>query len=65
MIGIRGLAHWRRVAPIGTRLRLAVPVVMLGWLVILPVAGTGPVELCWLRIIPMHWLIARYGRSEA
>ncbi len=47
---------------IGTLRGLAVPTVMLGSLVILPFWGPGPVELAWLLIIPMHWVIARWAR---
>ena len=46
---------------VGTLRGLAVPVVMLGSLAILPFWGPGPVELAWLLIIPLHWLIARWA----
>ena len=46
---------------VGTLRGLAVPVVMLGSLAILPFLGPGPVELAWLLIIPLHWLIARWA----
>ncbi len=47
---------------IGMLRGLAVPIVMLGSLLLLPFLGPGPVELTWLLIIPMHWLIARWAR---
>lgn len=49
----------------GTLRGLAAPVVMLASLAVLPFAGPGPVELLWLLIVPLYWLIPHWVRRRS
>jgi len=44
---------------------LAAPVVMLPSLLLLPIASTYLVELSWMLILPVHWLLGRRANSRS
>jgi uncharacterized membrane protein len=44
---------------------LAAPIVMLGSLLLLPIASTYVVELAWLLILPVQWYLGRHGSIES
>jgi TMEM175 potassium channel family protein len=50
---------------LGTLRGLAAPAILLASLLVLPFAGPGPVELLWLLIVPLYWVIPRVMEREA
>jgi hypothetical protein len=47
----------------GTLRGLAIPIVMLGSLLLLPFAGTSAVQLSWVLIFPLQAFLGRLARE--